>query len=165
MSASIDNNVITLSNGTKKVIDYIDLFDENTYGAGNLFIAGRIRADKTTNLFGEVKTKIEEVLNSSDKVYDYNRLNQIDKKFLTNDCADKKLKSPNRAKYRIQFLLRIHFYGDFGYLNVGVPWQPDEDPAPTDTLTPPDTSKFAVLNSCWLSEEEVKVIKDEIKPS
>lgn len=161
MSASIENNVITLSNGVKKVVDYIDLFDEGVYGADNLFLRARLYADKTTDLFGEVKEAVNKLLSDSSSKYDINRLNVPNKKFFTDDAFDKSRKSPNRAQYRIQFLIRIHFYGDFGYLHFGIPWD-DEDPAVEADLKTPAISDMKPLKWCWIADEEAKMIIDKI---
>lgn len=163
MSATISNNIITLSNGTKKIVDYIDIFDESKFGAGNLYLANRVYANKTTDLFGEVKNIISEFFSSADKnIYDANRLYQANKKFLTNDAADLNLNAPMRANNRLEFLIRIHFYGDFGYLHIGIPWE-DLNPMPTDDLSDPTLDELEIIKCCWLSDEEANAILTFIK--
>lgn len=159
MSEGVAKTKIKLSDGTEKIIDYIDLFDEGTYGAEMLYLAGRFPT------LSEVKAQIQKFFAEASKdIYDNNRLNIPNKRFILNHNSFSHLKCPKRAAYRVQFLLRIHYYGDFGYLHVGIPWGEDEDPGSPAELAPPDTSKFTILKKCWLSDEEAEKILKEIKP-
>lgn len=171
MSVSIIKNKIVASDGTERVIDYIDFFDEGQFGAENLYLANRFHGTDTESALTEVQNQITSFFTTADKdIYDINRLNVPNKKFFTNSCKEMSLKSPRRARYRLEFLLRIHFYGDFGYLHIGIPWdkwiETEIDPAPGTTLTAvtaADIEKLEVLKYCWLSKDEADAILNFIQ--
>lgn len=120
-----------------QVVDWTDLFDECHYGADQLYFRGRFETCT------EVADQIEAALDPAYKDYGggnplekdhkedgervyaegiaLNRYNYRDKKFWTPiDPADS---YPWKAKYAVQFLLRLHFHDDYGYILVGLPWE------------------------------------------
>jgi hypothetical protein len=62
---------------------------------------------------------------------------------------------PYRAQYKIRFMLRIKFYGDFAYLDIGQKWAPGEDPTDTIYVEP---AQLEVVNRCMLSEADAQTI-------
>lgn len=159
------SNIKTLDDGRNalesdegiNIIDYIDFFDETQFGAGNL----RLRERCAT--LDEVKTLAADAvgkLNDESAVCNMNRLAGHSNNYLLRPVD---AKCPNKARYRFEMLLRIHFYNDFGYVHIGVPWTDENTPdTPEAGLISVDTSDVKVIKTCWLSAENAKAIAEYI---
>ena len=120
----------------RQTIDFIDLFDECRYGANKLYFRGRFESGN------EVANQIEKALDPAykdygggnpvaiDKMVDgkmvyaegiaLNRFNYPETKFW--HFPDAKDPYPRKAKYAVQFMMRLHFHMDWAYVIVGLPW-------------------------------------------
>lgn len=121
----------------RQTIDFIDLFDECRYGANKLYFRGRFPSA------GEVANQITKALDPAykdygggnpvafDKMQDgemvyaegiaLNRYSYPETKFWV--APDPKDTYPRKAKYAVQFMMRLHFHMDWAYIIVGLPWE------------------------------------------
>lgn len=131
--ASISEKTFDFRDRGRQVVDWFDLFDECKYGADNLFFRGRFETDS------EVAEQIAASLDSKykdmgagnpvrvDNDGEYAEGNSLHRYNVP--CQehwtppDPKDPYPYKARYAVRFLLRLHFYNDYGYIEVGVPWE------------------------------------------
>lgn len=179
--------IIAFPDRGHSAIAWIDYFDETTYGADKLFFKKRCKtiqevADemKATARQDHIKkisnTNISYGVQLGDfPIASLNRYNVPDKKFLTfpNDLDP----YPYKAKYAMRMLLRIKFYNDFGYMEIGIPWKPlyNEDGTintkyPTgkdgeDEIidTTSNWKDYSVLNCTWLSKNDAEFLLKNLK--
>lgn len=137
-------------------VDYIDYFDEGQYGPDKAFFVGRFQK------LDEIATQMNACLalqNTPGSMIHVNRTNIPDK--WMDPMTSQTDPFPRRAQYKIRFLLRIKFYGDYAYIDLGAKWSPDDDltlGAPTVT-----SDCLEVVNKCWISERDANFILDELK--
>lgn len=137
-------------------VDYIDYFDEGQYGPDKAFFVGRFQK------LDEIATQMNACLalqNTPGSMIHVNRTNIPDK--WMDPMTSQTDPFPRRAQYKIRFLLRIKFYGDYAYIDLGAKWSPDDDL----TLGAPivTSEDLEVVNKCWISEKDANFILDELK--
>lgn len=170
--------VIDLPDRGLCAIDYIDYFDEGRYGADNIHFVSRF--DNLNDIAVQMD-KCLSLQSTEGSLIHVNRLH-VPNKWIE-PLRDQDEKYPQRAQYAIRFMLRIRFFGDFGYLDIGAKWDEtltaaaakilmNEDLTSGDeeTLTNDDFFKILpdqlkVVNSCWLSHRDateiLKILKGE----
>lgn len=149
--------VIDLPDRGVCAIDYIDYFDEGIKGPDKPYFIGRYR-----NL-DDVAAQMDKCLalqTTPGSIIHFKRLD-IDGKWVE-PLVGPDTKYPRRANYAIRFLLRIKFFGDFGYLDIGADWNDILIAyAENDNLVIlPQMLK--VVNSCWLSSADSQKILDTL---
>lgn len=153
--------VIDLPDRGLCAIDYIDYFDEGRYGADNIHFVSRF------DDLGAVAEQMDKCLSlqtTSGSLIHFNRLN-VPGKWLE-PLQNPNEKYPQRAQYAIRFMLRIRFFGDFGYLDIGAKWTDELTEAAAEALSDTDDANFFVIkaedlkvvNSCWLSHRDAEEI-------
>lgn len=176
----VEYSKIESSDGSTRVVDYIDLFDEGRFGADKLFLRGSFAT------FEEVAKQVNAFVNSAKpgtsiwsdpkvarKISDENRLDNPTKKFWGNPDLTKTEENPwpCKADYRLLFFMKIHFHNDFGYIWFGLPWTEDNTPPLGGNIDEEGeyaTSKlkikdFKVLKHCWISREDAEYVLNFIK--
>lgn len=137
-------------------VDYIDYFDEGQYGPDKAFFVGRFQK------LDEIATQMNACLalqNTPGSMIHVNRTNIPDK--WMDPMTSYSDPFPRRAQYKIRFLLRIKFYGDYAYIDLGAKWSSDDDlTAGAPTVT---SEELCVVNKCWISERDANFILDELK--
>lgn len=173
---------VDLTHRGKSTITSIDLFDECEFGADKLRIRGTFATlwecayqiafaladiDTLKNLqkthtkyitktdFSEDECKRFGGGNPMEQNAEYgialNRFNVPEKKFWENRIPSETY--PSHADYCVQFILRVQFYKDFGYIHLGLPWKDDR----TDPII---LSELRLLKCCNISPEDAKSIID-----
>lgn len=137
-------------------VDYIDYFDEGQYGPDKAFFVGRFQK------LDEIATQMNACLalqNTPGSMIHVNRTDIPDK--WMDPMTSYSDPFPRRAQYKIRFLLRIKFYGDYAYIDLGSKWSSKDDL----TLGAPivTTEDLEVVNKCWISERDANFILDELK--
>ena len=137
-------------------VDYIDYFDEGQYGPDKAFFVGRYQK------LDEIATQMNACLalqNTPGSMIHVNRTNIPDK--WMDPMTSQTDPFPRRAQYKIRFLLRIKFYGDYAYIDLGAKWSSSDDL----TLGAPKVKSddLKVVNKCWISERDANFILDELK--
>lgn len=137
-------------------VDYIDYFDEGQYGPDKAFFVGRFQK------LDEIATQMNACLalqNTPGSMIHVNRTDIPDK--WMDPMTSQTDPFPRRAQYKIRFLLRIKFYGDYAYIDLGSKWSSKDDL----TLGAPivTTEDLEVVNKCWISERDANFILDELK--
>ena len=168
--------VIDLPDRGLCAIDYIDYFDEGRYGADNIHFVSRF--DNLNDIAAQMD-KCLALQSTEGSLIHVNRLH-VPNKWIE-PLQDQDEKYPQRAQYAIRFMLRIRFFGDFGYLDIGAKWDKkltaaaakilmNEDLTSGDeeTLTNDDFFKILpdqlkVVNSCWLSYRDATEILNILK--
>lgn len=137
-------------------VDYIDYFDEGQYGPDKAFFVGRFQK------LDEIATQMNACLalqNTPGSMIHVNRTNIPDK--WMDPMTSYSDPFPRRAQYKIRFLLRIKFYGDYAYIDLGAKWFSDDDlTAGAPIVT---SEELRVVNKCWISERDANFILDELK--
>lgn len=191
--------IIAFPDRGHSAIAWIDYFDETTYGADKLFFKKRCKtiqevADEILTTAAIPHTKVPKGNVASGIQFDFpvasiNRYNVPDKKFLTfPDASDP---YPYKAKYAMRMLLRIKFYNDFGYMEIGIPWKPlyNEDgtlnelypnaiktkdetgqevieeidtTGSFDTVNGKQVLRYKVLNCTWISKNDAEFLLENI---
>lgn len=144
-------------------VDYIDYFDEGQYGPDKAFFVKRFGTDDENPLAG-IAAQMNACLalqNTEGSMIHVNRTDIPDK--WMDPMTSKSDPFPRRAQYKIRFLLRIKFYGDYAYIDLGAKWKPGEDL----TLGAPivKATDLTVVNRCWISERDAQYVLDELKES
>jgi hypothetical protein len=119
MAEILEPIVLNLTDRGACAVDYIDLFDEGMYGPDKPFFIGRF---KNLDDVAAQMNKCLELQSIEGSLIHYRRLHQdhVFREF----PADINDPYPNKARNAIRFMLRIKFYGDFGYLDIGKKWEP-----------------------------------------
>ena len=191
--------IIAFPDRGHSAIAWIDYFDETTYGADKLFFKKRCKtiqevADEILTTAAIPHTKVPKGNVAGGIQFDFpiasiNRYNVPDKKFLTfPDTLDP---YPYKAKYAMRMLLRIKFYNDFGYMEIGIPWKPlynedgtlnelypnaikTKDEAGQEVIEEIDTTgsfdtvngkqvlRYKVLNCTWMSKNDAEFLLENI---
>ena len=157
MAENLTPQVIAFPTRGNTAVDYIDYFDEGIYGPDKAFFIGRFQTIE------EIATQINKCLNLQNtpgSMIHVNRTNIPDK--WMDPLASKTDPYPRRAQYKIRFLLRFKFYGDYAYLDLGAKWKE------SDNMEQPiivKASDLEVVNSCWISEADAKsILVDHVLP-
>lgn len=148
--------VIDLPTRGRCAIDYIDYFDEGQYGPDKPFFVSRF--DDFTQVAKQMRACLS--LQGNENSLIHFRREHIDGKWgepLVIEAGNEPY--PYRAQYRIRFMLRIKFYGDFAYLDLGQKWAPEHDPSETYYVEAKD---LEVVNRCMLSETDAEKILEYI---
>lgn len=148
--------VIDLPTRGKCAIDYIDYFDEGQYGPDKPFFVSRF--DDFTQVAKQMRACLS--LQGNENSLIHFKREHIEGKWgepLIIEAGNQAY--PYRAQYRIRFLLRIKFYGDFAYLDLGQEWSPEDDPSETYYVEAKD---LTVVNRCMLSEADAAKILEYI---
>lgn len=157
----LEPQVLNLHDRGICAIDYIDYFDEGMYGPDKVHFVSRYRNLK------DIAAQMDKCLSLQTPVDEYkslihlNRLH-IDGKWVE-PLQNQEEKWPQRAQYAIQFKLRIRFYGDFGYVDIGAKWTPDYEKAAEEGNLMVKAEDLKVVNSCWLSNKDANLILDELR--
>lgn len=130
-------------------VDYIDYFDEGQYGPDKPFFVARF--DDFQQVAEQMRTCLSLQGNENSLIH-FNR-HHIEGKFIE-PLKDPNEKYPQRAQYMIRFMLRIKFYGEFAYIDIGKRWD-DTDPASAYYITAND---LEVINRCMISAEDANEI-------
>lgn len=145
-------------------VDYIDYFDEGQYGPDKAFFVGRFQDLK------EVATQINQCLalqSTEGSIIhggDWNKsLPSAGRLCVQNKwiepLQDPNEKYPQRAQYKIRFLLRIKFYGEFAYLDLGAKWKDTDELDPSKYIIV-KAEELEVVNRCWISKADAEYIKN-----
>lgn len=142
-------------------VDYIDYFDEGQYGPDKAFFVKRFGSNDENPLAG-IAAQMNACLalqNTPGSMIHVNRTDIPDK--WMDPMTSQTDPFPRRAQYKIRFLLRIKFYGDYAYIDLGSKWSSKDDL----TLGAPivTTEDLEVVNKCWISERDANFILDELK--
>jgi hypothetical protein len=155
MAENLTPQVIAFPTRGNTAVDYIDYFDEGIYGPDKAFFVNRFQTIE------EIAAQIDKCLNLQNtpgSMIHVNRTCLPDK--WMDPMTSKTDAWPQRAQYKIRFLLRFKFYGDYAYIDLGAKWQHGED------LTQPiivNKEQLEVVNSCWISQDDANFILEEIK--
>lgn len=158
--------VIDLPDRGLCAIDYIDYFDEGRYGADNIHFVSRF-----DNL-NDIAVQMDKCLSlqtTEGSLIHINRLHVPNKWIEPLQDLDEMY--PQRAQYAIRFMLRIRFFGDFGYLDIGAKWDDTLTTAAKEALESDEDDIFfkilpdqlEVVNSCWLSHRDATEILKILK--
>lgn len=152
--------VLNLKDRGLSAIDYIDYFDEGRYGADRPYFVGRY-----TDLESIAKqmNKCLALQSTPGSFIHLNRLEVPDK--WIEPLQDPNELYPQRAQYAIRFMLRIKFYGDFGYLDLGARWNEKYTAAAEANNLIIKPEDLEVINTCWLSIADANAIKEMLLSS
>lgn len=158
--------VIDLPDRGLCAIDYIDYFDEGRYGADNIHFVSRF--DNLNDIAAQMD-KCLSLQSTEGSLIHINRLHVPNKWIEPLEDHDEKY--PQRAQYAIRFMLRIRFFGDFGYLDIGAKWNKELTSAAEEALESDEDDIFfrilpnqlEVVNSCWLSYRDATEILKILK--
>lgn len=137
MATDITNKTFNFKHRGRQVVEWIDLFDECRYGAEKLFFRGRFEtiSEVAEQIAASLSDKFKEQGSGNPVAQDkqgesgtiyaegiaLHRYRVPDKQLWT--PIDFKDKYPYKARYAVEYLLRLKFYEDYGYIKVGVPWE------------------------------------------
>lgn len=178
--------IIAFPDRGHSAIAWIDYFDETTYGADKLFFKKRCKtiqevvdAMKVTAAQDHIKATsntntVNGIQMGNFPIASINRYNVPDKKFLTfPDALDP---YPYKAKYAMRMLLRIKFYNDFGYMEIGIPWKslynedgtintkyPTGKDGEDDIDATYNINGYSVLNCTWISKRDAEFLLKNLK--
>ena len=158
--------VIDLPDRGLCAIDYIDYFDEGRYGADNIHFISRF--DNLNDIAAQMD-KCLSLQSTKGSLIHINRLH-VPNKWIE-PLQDQDEKYPQRAQYAIRFMLRIRFFGDFGYLDIGAKWNEELTGAAKEALESDEDDIFfkilpnqlEIVNSCWLSYRDAVEILNVLK--
>lgn len=158
--------VIDLPDRGLCAIDYIDYFDEGRYGADNIHFVSRF--DNLNDIAAQMD-KCLSLQSTEGSLIHINRLHVPNKWIEPLQDLDEIY--PQRAQYAIRFMLRIRFFGDFGYLDIGAKWNDKLTTAAKDAFESDDDdlifrilpNQLEVVNSCWLSYRDATEILNILK--
>lgn len=148
--------VIDLPTRGRCAVDYIDYFDEGQYGPDKPFFVSRF--DDFTQVAKQMRACLS--LQGNENSLIHFKREHIEGKWgepLVIEAGNEPY--PYRAQYRIRFMLRIKFYGDFAYIDLGQKWAPGHDPSKIYYVEAKD---LEVVNRCMLSEADAKKILEYI---
>lgn len=154
--------VLTFPDRGTCAIDYIDYFDEGLYGPDKAhFIA---RFNKNTDPFKSIAEQMNTCLslqNNPNSMIHVNRTCLPDK--WMDPLTSKTDPYPKRAQYKIRFLLRIKFYGESAYVDLGSRWKATDDLSqPIEVLALKDGGDLEVVNFSCISKSDAQFILDTL---
>ena len=154
--------VLTFPDRGTCAIDYIDYFDEGLYGPDKAYFIGRFSKD--TDPFKSIAEQMNTCLslqNNPNSMIHVNRTCLPDK--WMDPLTSKSDPYPQRAQYKIRFLLRIKFYGEFAYIDLGSRWKVGDDlTQPIEVLASKDGGDLEVVNFTWISKRDAQFILDTL---
>ena len=154
--------VLTFPDRGTCAIDYIDYFDEGLYGPDKAYFIGRFSKD--TNPFKSIAEQMNTCLslqNNPNSMIHVNRTCLPDK--WMDPLTSKTDPYPKRAQYKIRFLLRIKFYGEFAYVDLGSRWKASDDlTQPIEVLAIKEKGDLEVVNFSWISKRDAQFILDTL---
>lgn len=134
-------------------IDYIDYFDEGLYGPDKPYFVARY---KKLSQVAEQMDKCLALQSTPGSLIHFNRHHIADK--WVEPLVSKDEKYPQRAQYAIRFLLRIRFYGDFAYLDIGKKWNDEDIEKAAEGTLEIHHGDLEIVNKCWLADEDAQYI-------
>ena len=147
--------VLNLATRGNTAVDYIDYFDEGHYGPDKPHFVGRF--DDLTQVAEQIRVCL--ALQGNEGSMIHNSRHHVEGKWIE-ALADRNDPFVQKAQYKIRFLIRMKFYGEFAYLDIGKRWEEGEDPT---ALYYVEANELEVLNRCMLSPEDAEVILEMIK--
>lgn len=156
--------VLILPDRGPSAIHYIDVFDEGFKGPDNLYFVGRFQTIEEAK--GQIEACLESVANGNPIIHGQ-RLHIPNKWIETR--LDPNDPYPLKAQYPIRFLLRIKFYNDFAYVDLGKKWEPLysgnnlNDRYPFTLSKQGEVNIDALLEENATPEEQTQAIISEIK--
>lgn len=138
-------------------VDYIDYFDEGQYGPDKPFFVNRY--DNFSTIAKQMDMCLALQTTPGAMIHTPSRLTVANK--WVEPLSSKNDLFPQRAQYKIRFLLRIKFYGEFAYIDIGVNWKNSD--MDTNRLQIVEAKDLTVVNRCWISEKDANAICDMIK--
>ena len=147
-------------------IDYIDYFDEGLYGPDKMHFIGRF---KGSEIFKDIATQIKTCLSLQNNPNSMIHLNRtcVPNKWM-DPLTSKTDDYPQRAQYKIRFMLRIKFYGEYAYIDLGSSWKKDDDlTQPIEVLAKKDDgtldaetlrNNLGIVNTSCISYKDAYVI-------
>ena len=145
--------VVNLTTRGACAVDYIDYFDEGQYGPDKPFFVGRF--DDFESVAKQIRACLALQGNSNSLIH--NSRHFVEGKWIE-PLVSPEEKYPQRAQYMIRFIVRVKFYGEFAYLDIGKKWD-GTSPNSIYYVLPKD---LEVLNYCMLSKEDANAILDII---
>lgn len=149
--------VLNLATRGNTAVDYIDYFDEGHYGPDKPHFVGRF--DDLTQVAEQIRVCL--ALQGNEGTMIHNSRHHVEGKWVE-ALADRTDPYIQKAQYKIRFLLRLKFYGEFAYLDIGKRWEEGEDPTEPYYV---EAADLEVLNRCMLSAEDAAQILQMIKSS
>lgn len=164
-TTEISPTVINLKDRGYCAIDYIDYFDEGLKGPDKPYFMGRFRT------FADLRAQLlkfwQEAAIVDASIAHLNRLD-VPGKWME-PLIGPDVKYPRRAQYALRVLLRIKFFNDFAYVDIGRKWTEDLITAAEEgnlgaqmkfTAVDDDPQKIEIVNSCWISgDDAVEILK------
>ena len=147
--------VLNLTTRGNTAVDYIDYFDEGHYGPDKPHFVGRF--DDLTQVAEQIRVCL--ALQGNENTMIHNSRHRVEGKWIE-ALADRNDPYIQKAQYKIRFLIRMKFYGEFAYLDIGKRWEEGEDPT---ELYYVEAADLEVLNRCMLSKEDAEDILNMIK--
>ena len=147
--------VLNLPTRGNTAVDYIDYFDEGHYGPDKPHFVGRF--DDLTQVAEQIRVCLS--LQGNENTMIHNSRHRVEGKWVE-ALADRNDPYVQKAQYKIRFLLRLKFYGEFAYLDIGKRWEEGEDPTAPYYV---EAGDFEVLNRCMLSAEDADKILEMVK--
>lgn len=133
MAVSISEKTFNFKDMGRQVVDWIDLFDECQYGAGKLFFRGRFEtmSEVAEQIAASLSDDYKELGSGNPVAHDtettFAEGNALHRYYMPDirlwtpiDFHDP---YPYKARYAVEFLLRLKLYGEYIYLRVGLPWE------------------------------------------
>lgn len=164
-TTEISPTVINLKDRGYCAIDYIDYFDEGLKGPDKPYFMGRFRT------FADLRAQLlkfwQEAAIVDASIAHLKRLD-VPGKWME-PLIGPDVKYPRRAQYALRVLLRIKFFNDFAYVDIGRKWTEDLITAAEEgnlgaqmkfTAVDDDPQKIEIVNSCWISgDDAVEILK------
>lgn len=147
--------VLNLTTRGNTAVDYIDYFDEGHYGPDKPHFVGRF--DDLTQVAEQIRVCL--ALQGNEGSMIHNSRHHVEGKWIEG-LADRNDPYVQKAQYKIRFLIRMKFYGEFAYLDIGKRWEEGEDPSEPYYV---EAADLEVLNRCMLSKEDAEDILNMIK--
>lgn len=157
MAEQLKPIVLHLTDRGACAVDYIDYFDEGQYGPDKAFFV--FRTQDISSLAKQMDLCLALQTTPGSMIHMPSRLEIADK--WVDPLFVKNNPYPRRSQYKIRFLLRIKFYGEFAYIDIGAKWK-DTDLL-EDRLQIVEASDLEVVNRCWISENDANEICEMIK--
>lgn len=155
--------VLTFPTRGASAVDYIDYFDEGHYGPDKPFFVGRF--DDLKQVAAQMHKCLSLQTTPGSMIHggvdDSTKRLYIEGKWgepLTVNSGKEPF--PYRAQYKIRFMIRIKFYGEFAYIDLGAKWQPKDANTSRIIVVTPD--ELEVVDRCMVSREDAKWIRDQI---
>lgn len=148
-------------------IDYIDYFDEGLYGPDKAFFVGRFSGNSILSGIAAQMNTCLSLQNTPGSMIHVNRTCLPDKWMDPLTSQNENEKYPKRAQYKIRFILRIKFYGEYAYVDLGSRWRVSDDlEQPIEVVAQKDSENISnnleVVNFSWISKRDAEFILNEL---